>query len=76
MLVSNFKLINNSTEKEEIYQSKVNHSLVKVVNSHLHPVKHTILKVKFLFKNSILTKPQRFHNFFDNFSRELKVVNS
>ena len=42
---------------------------------------HTILKVKFLSKNSILTKPQHFHeiftqNFFDNFSREIKVVNS
>ena len=37
--------------------------------------------VKFLSKNSILTKPQHFHefftqNFFDNFSREIKVVNS
>ena len=43
--------------------------------------KHTILKVKFLSKNSILTKPQHFHEFFtqivfDNFSREIKVVNS
>ena len=42
---------------------------------------HTILKVKFLSKNSILTKPQHFHEFFtqndfDNFSREIKVVNS
>ena len=41
---------------------------------------HTILKVKFLSKNSILTKPQHFHEFFtpndfDNFSREIKVVN-
>ena len=34
---------------------------------------HTIRKVKFLSKNSILTKPQIF---FDNFSREIKVVNS
>ena len=44
-------------------------------------VKHTIRKVKFLSINSILTKPQHFHefltqNFFDNFSREIKVVNS
>ena len=43
--------------------------------------KHTIVKVKFLSKNSILTKPQHFHEFFtkfffDNFSREIKVVNS
>ena len=43
--------------------------------------KHTIRKVKFLSKNSILTKPQHFHEFFtqyffDNFSREIKVVNS
>ena len=42
---------------------------------------HTIRKVKFLSKNSILTKPQHFHKFFtqnsfDNFSREIKVVNS
>ena len=42
---------------------------------------HTIRKVKFLSKNSILTKPQHFHEFFaqfffDNFSREIKVVNS
>ena len=43
--------------------------------------KHTIRKVKFLSKSSILTKPQHFHEFFtqiffDNFSREIKVVNS
>ena len=42
---------------------------------------HTIRKVNYLSKNSILTKPQHFHefftqNFFDNFSREIKVVNS
>ena len=42
---------------------------------------HTIRKVNFLSKNSILTKPQHFHEFFtqfffDNFSREIKVVNS
>ena len=42
---------------------------------------HTIRKVKFLSKNSILKKLQHFHeffthNFFDNFSREIKVVNS
>ena len=42
---------------------------------------HTIRKVKFLSKNSILTKPQHFHEFsiqifFDNVSREIKVVNS
>ena len=42
---------------------------------------HTIRKVKFLSKNSILTKPQHFHEFFvpnifDNFFREIKVVNS
>ena len=42
---------------------------------------HTIRKVKFLSKNSILTQPQHFQefftpNFFDNFSREIKVVNS
>ena len=42
---------------------------------------HTIRKVKFLSKNSILTKSQHFHEFFtqiffENFSREIKVVNS
>ena len=42
--------------------------------------KHTVRKVKFLSKNSILTNPQHFHefftqNFFHNFSREIKVVN-
>ena len=36
---------------------------------HLYPVSttlvtHTILKVQFLSKNSILTKPQHFHEFF------------
>ena len=36
---------------------------------------HTIRKVNFLSKNSIMTKPQHFHEFFtpiffDNFSRE------
>ena len=41
----------------------------------------TIRKVKFLSKNSILTKPQHFREFFtqiffDNFSHEIKVVNS
>ena len=45
------------------------------------PAKHTIMKVKFLYKNSILTKTQHFHEFFiqiflDNFSREIKAVNS
>ena len=42
---------------------------------------HTIRKVKFLYKNSILTKTPTFSRvfhpiFFDNFSREIKVVNS
>ena len=40
-----------------------------------------IRKVKFLSKNSILSKLQHFHefftqNFFDNFSHEIKAVNS
>ena len=44
-------------------------------------VLHTIRKVKFLSKNSVLTKPLHFHEFFtqiffDNFSREIKVVDS
>ena len=38
---------------------------------------HTIRKVKFLSKNSILTKPQHFHEFFTQknrqFSRDIKV---
>ena len=41
---------------------------------------HTIRKVKFLSKNSILTNPNILTSFspniFDNFSREIKVVNS
>ena len=42
---------------------------------------HTILKIKFLSENSILTKLQYFHkfftpNFFDNFSREIRLINS
>ena len=42
---------------------------------------HIVLKVEFLSKNSILTKPQHFYEFFTqfffaNFSREIKVVNS
>ena len=42
---------------------------------------HTFRKVKFLSKNSIFTKNPTFSrvfhpNFFDNFSREIKVVNS
>ena len=58
----------------------------KIVIFELDPQKdiftqHTVRKVKFLSKNSILTKPQPFHEFFtqiffDNFSREIKVVNS
>ena len=45
------------------------------------PVSHTILKVKFLSQNSILTKTLHFHEFytqfiFDNFSPEIKAVNS
>ena len=44
-------------------------------------LEHTIRKVKFLSKNSILTKPQHFHEFFNQifltlFSRQIKVVNS
>ena len=45
------------------------------------PPMNIFRKVKFLSKNSILTKPQHFYEFFikkifDNFSREIKVVNS
>ena len=44
-------------------------------------LKHTIRKVKFLSKNSILTNPQHFDEFStqflcDDFSREIKIVNS
>ena len=43
-----------------------------------HNLWHTIIKVEFLSKNSILTKPQHFHEFFiqkffGNFSRESKL---
>ena len=50
----------------------------KFVEKHLLLMNsHTIRKVKFLSKNSILTKSEHFHeffvqNFFDNFSREIK----
>ena len=42
---------------------------------------HTIRKVKFLSKNSIMTKTQHFHEFFiiifvSNFSLEIRLVNS
>ena len=59
--------------------------LVKASNKSTSPTVilqfYTIQKVKFLSKNSILTNPQHFHEFFtqiffDNFSREIKVVNS
>ena len=45
---------------------------------HLTTRGHTIRKVKFLSKNSILTHFHEFftQNYFDNFSREIKVVNS
>ena len=36
-----------------------------IINSMF--VRHTILKVKFLSKNSILTKPQHFHELFTQF---------
>ena len=52
-----------------------------VVTSQVCIHLHIVEKVNFLFKNSILTKVQHFHEFFsqfffDNFSREIKVVNS
>ena len=61
-------------EQEQKYKEKV-------VKIFLQIIFHTIGKVKFLSKNSILTKLQHFHEFFtkqnfDNFSREIKVVNS
>ena len=53
----------------------------EVILQFVFSQKQTFRKVKFLSKNSILTKPQHFHDFFtqiffDNFSREIKVVNS
>ena len=53
----------------------------KFCQKKVYFLQHTIRKVKFLSKNSTLTKTptfsQVFHpNFFDNFSREIKVVNS
>ena len=64
-----------------IFRQEFSIKISKFIKSCLQSSKHTILKVKFLSKNSILTKPQHFHkfftqNFFDNFSREIKVVNS
>ena len=37
---------------------------------------HTILKVKLLSKNSILTEPQHFHEFFDQFFFTIFLVKS
>ena len=56
-------------------------SLCHLAGQQKSSTHHTIIKVKFLSKNSILTNPQHFHEFFtqnifDNFSREIKVVNS
>ena len=53
------------------------HILTVFFLSSLISIQNTL----FLSKNSILTKPQHFHEFFtqfffDNFSRELKIVNS
>ena len=53
----------------------------RILQPELQQVNLHIRKVKFLSKNSILTKLQHFHEFFtqiffDNFSREIKVVNS
>ena len=61
--------------------SRQNRSCVRFTVEGLDLSSHTIRKVKFLSKNSILTNPQHFHEFFtqiffDNFSREIKVVNS
>ena len=39
-------------------------------------LKHTIRKVKFLSKNSILTKPQHFHEFFTQFFLTIFLVKS
>ena len=35
-----------------------------IYNARVRQIGHTILKVKFLSKNSILTKPEHFHEFF------------
>ena len=58
-------------------------NLLDIIGMYLLRLPHMNIfrKVKLLSKNSILTKPQYFHeffiqNFFDNFSREIKVVNS
>ena len=61
--------------------SCTNTLIIKPIGTHYITWTHTIRQVKFLSKNSILTKLQHFHeflpkNFFDNFSREIKVVNS
>ena len=50
------------------------HFIFRDISIFLWGAAHTIRKVKFLSKNSILTKPQHFHEFFtqiffDNFSR-------
>ena len=58
--------------------SRQNRSCVRFTVEGLDLSSHTLRKVKFLSKNSILTNPQHFHEFFtqiffDNFSREIKV---
>ena len=67
-------------ESFKVIQEQLENSL-DIKTSEVINIKHTIRKVKFLSKNSILTKPEHFHeffipNFFDNFSREIKVINS
>ena len=68
-------------EKDEISASRYESEKEPTKRRSANRLIHTIRKVKFLAKNSILTKLQHFHEFFtqiffDNFSREIKVVNS
>ena len=77
---SSLKNYKNDSSGNEVSTSLGSSSAI-IVDSSDSSGMHTIRKVKFLSKNSILTKTQHFHEFFtqiffDNFSREIKVVNS
>ena len=81
------KVVANSSRYGQIEVGLVYHPVAAKLEIHCFNASgiqgscHTIRKVQFLSKNSILTKTQHFHEFFnqiflDNFSREIKVVNS
>ena len=73
------KLLEKKIVKFSIFKKLV--KLIKICAELLECTLFEFRKVKFLSKNSILRKPQNFYEFFtqkffDNFSREIKIVNS